>query len=76
MERDTYGSKLRDLLTPYYDVITMIISNKNGGDVTDEMLIETLRKYVDVLSDNFKEILGMSYDDILYETEYIEKYEE
>lgn len=76
MERDTYGSKLRNLLTPYYDVITMIISNKNGGDVTDEMLIETLRKYVDVLSDNFKEILGMSYDDILYETEYIEKYEE
>ena len=69
MEKDTYGSKLRNLLTPYYNMVE-IIRCYERGEIECNDLINIIKRNNESLYINFKRILEMSYDDLLDKTEY------
>lgn len=70
-EPDTYGSKLRNRLSPFYNIICAIGACKlNPTGITHEMLLNHLFNSVDDLWEDFKKIRDMSYDPWLDEKEY------
>lgn len=70
-EPDTYGSKLRNRLSPFYNIICAISSCKlNPAGLTHEMLLNFLFNSVDDLWEDYKKILEMSYDPLLDKKEY------
>lgn len=72
---DTYGSKLRNLLSPFYNVIAAIDSNENQDymSISDDELIKFLRYSCDDLWEAYKRMLELSYDEHLNEREYVDK---
>lgn len=70
-EPDTYGSKLRNRLSPFYNIICEIGACKlNPKGITHEMLLNHLFNSVDDLWEDFKKIRDMSYDPWLDKKEY------
>ena len=70
-EPDTYGSYLRNRLSPFYNIICAIGSCKeNPADLTHEMLLDFLFNSVNDLWEDYKKILIMSYDPLLEKNEY------
>ena len=69
-EPDTYGSKLRNRLSPFYNTICAIGACKlNPAGITPEMLLNNLFNSVDDLWEDYKKILEMSYDPLLDKSE-------
>lgn len=71
---DTYGSKLRNRLSPFYNMISSIYSMTRSNDtsISKEVLVNFLVDSVDNLWEDYKKILEMSYDPLLNKTEYKE----
>ena len=71
---DTYGSKLRNRLSPFYNMIRAIYSMTRSNDtsISKEVLVNFLVDSVDNLWEDYKKILEMSYDPLLNKTEYKE----
>ena len=71
---DTYGSKLRNRLSPFYNMISAIysITQSNDTSISKEVLVNFLVDSVDNLWEDYKKILEMSYDPLLNKTEYKE----
>lgn len=71
---DTYGSKLRNRLSAFDNMLTAIYSFKRNDNmsITKEMLLNFLLLSVDDLWNDYKKILEMSYDPLLDKTEYKE----
>lgn len=71
---DTYGSKLRNRLSPFYNMISGIylFTQSNDTSISKEVLINFLVESVDNLWEDYKKILEMSYDPLLDKTEYKE----
>ncbi len=71
-ETDTYGSYLRNRLSPFDNMITAIYSCKKNHDcgISHEMLLDYLFDSVDYLWKDYKKILEMSYDPLLDKSEY------
>jgi hypothetical protein len=71
---DTYGSKLRNRLSPFYNMISAIYSMTRNNDtsISKEVLVNFLVDSVDNLWEDYKKILEMSYDPLLNKTEYKE----
>jgi hypothetical protein len=68
--RDTYGSKIRNLLTPLCNVVNLIEENKYGT-ITDEQLLDYVKNAE--LYKTLMEMISISRHSILDSTEY-EKY--
>ena len=68
--KDTYGSRIRNLLTPLCNVVNLVEENKYNN-ITDEQLLEYI-KNVD-LRTTLLEMISISQHSILDSTEY-EKY--
>lgn len=65
-EKDTYGSKLRNLLSPFYNVVVLTqIDN-------EEKILNFLFSNKDVLLESYKKILDLSYREDLDKIEYKE----
>jgi hypothetical protein len=71
---DTYGSKLRNRLSPFYNMISAVysITRSNDTSISKEVLVNFLVDSVDNLWEDYKKILEMSYDPLLNKTEYKE----
>lgn len=71
---DTYGSKLRNRLSPFYNMISAIylMTRSNDTSISKEVLVNFLVDSVDNLWEDYKKILEMSYDPLLNKTEYKE----
>ena len=71
-ETDTYGSYLRNRLSPFDTMIAAIYSCKKNPDdgISHEMLLDFLFKNVDDMWDDYKKILDISYDPLLNKSEY------
>jgi hypothetical protein len=70
-EPDTYGSYLRNRLSPFYNIICAIGSCKaNPAGLTHEMLLNLLFNSVDDLWEDYKKIMVMSYDPCLDKKKY------
>lgn len=67
LTKDTYGSKLRNLLSPFYNIAQIIEDYKNG-EINDEIIL-TLLKQED-LNQTFYKILDFSHEKLLEETIY------
>lgn len=76
-EKDTYGSKLRNLLSPFYNVIAAIDSNayQDSMSISDEELLNFFRATNKDLWDTYKKMLELSYDEHLNKTEYVDRAE-
>lgn len=75
--KDTYGSKLRNLLSPFYNVIVAIHSNayQDSMSISDEEMLNFFRASNKDLWDTYKKMLELSYDDHLDKTEYVDRAE-
>jgi hypothetical protein len=73
--KDTYGSKLRNLLSPFYNVIAAIQSNayQDSMSIPDEDLLNFFRASCKDLWDTYKKMVDLSYDDHLDKTEYVDR---
>jgi hypothetical protein len=71
-EPDTYGSYLRNRLSPFYNMIAAIYSCKSNpdGGISHEMLLNFLFNSVDDMWNDYKKILDISYDPLLDKSEY------
>lgn len=71
---DTYGSKLRNRLSSFYNMMSAIYSITRSYDtsISKEVLINFLVDSADNLWEDYKKILEMSYDPLLNKTEYKE----
>lgn len=71
---DTYGSKLRNRLSSFYNMISAIYSITRSYDtsISKEVLLNILVDSADNLWEDYKKILEMSYDPLLDKTEYKE----
>lgn len=67
LTKDTYGSKLRNLLSPFYN-ITQIIEDYKNGKLNDEVILKFLKQ--EELSQTFYKILDFSQEKLLEETIY------
>lgn len=65
--RDTYGSKIRNLLTPLCNVVNLIEENKYGT-ITDEQLLDYVKN--SDLRSTLLEMISISRHSILDSTEY------
>ena len=65
-EKDTYGSKLRNLLSPFYNMVTLAQINN------EEKILNFLNSNKDILLETYKKILDLSYNEDLDKTEYKE----
>lgn len=75
MEKDTYGSKIRNHLTPLCNIISLINSNKNNDShVSDDMLLSWIKNssIADDLQNSLEKLIEISYDRILDDTIYEE----
>lgn len=72
---DTYGSKMRNLLSPFYNMLTAIYSNSRGGDmsISDDMMLKLLRENKSEYWEVYKRLLEMSYTFHMERTEYREE---
>lgn len=73
--KDTYGSKLRNLLSPFYNMITAIYSNSREDDasIPDDVLLKFLKESKNECWESYKKMVELSYTFHLERTEYIEK---
>ncbi len=71
-EPDTYGSYLRNRLSPFDNMIAAIYSCKRNpdGGISHEMLLNFLFNSVDDMWNDYKKILDISYDPLLDKSEY------
>lgn len=65
-EKDTYGSKLRNLLSPFYNVVVLTQMDN------EEKILNFLFSNKDVLLESYKKILDLSYSEDLDKIEYKE----
>ena len=65
--RDTYGSRIRNLLTPLCNVVNLIEENKYNN-ITDEQLLEYVKN--SDLRSTLLEMISISRHSILDSTEY------
>ena len=72
--KDTYGSKLRTLLSPFYNMITAIYSNSREGhmSIPNDELLKYLREYKNECWESYKKMVELSYTFHLERTEYTE----
>lgn len=75
--KDTYGSKLRNLLSPFYNMITAIYSNSREDhmSIPDDVLLKLLKESKNECWESYKKMVELSYTFHLERTEYIEKEE-
>ena len=75
--KDTYGSKLRNLLSPFDNIITTIYSNSREDhmSIPDDVLLKFLRENKKEFWESYKKMVEFSYTSHLDGTEYIEKEE-
>lgn len=74
--KDTLGSKMRNHLSPIYNALCAIShcrQNIKESDITKDMLLEYLFNSYEDMFDSYKELLNISYDPILDETEVIDE---
>lgn len=74
-EKDTLGSKMRNHLSPFYNALCAISHCKQivkECGITKDMLLEYLFNSYDDMFDSYKELLNISYNPILEETEAID----
>ena len=73
--KDTYGSKLRNLLSPFYNMITAIYSNSREDhmSIPNDELLKYLRESKNECWESYKKMVELSYTFHLERTEYIEK---
>lgn len=73
--KDTYGSKLRDLLSPFDKIITAIYSNSREDhmSIPNDELLKYLRENKKDFWESYKKMVELSYTSHLENTEYIEK---
>ena len=71
---NTYGSKLRNRLSSFYNMMGVIhlITQSNDTSLSKEVLVNFLVDSADNLWEDYKKILEMSYDPLLNKTEYKE----
>lgn len=72
--KDTAGSKMRNHLSPFYNALCAISHCKQNikeCGITKDMLLEYLFNSYDDMFDSYKELLNISYNPILEETEAI-----
>lgn len=75
MEKDTYGSKIRNHLTSLCNIISLINSNKNNDShVSDDMLLSWIKNssIADDLQNSLEKLIEISYDRLLDDTIYEE----
>lgn len=75
MEKDTYGSKIRNHLTSLCNIISLINSNKNNDShVSDDMLLSWIKNssIADDLQSSLEKLIEISYDRLLDDTIYEE----
>lgn len=72
---DTYGSKMRDLLSPFDKMLQAIYSNSRGDymSISDDMLLKFLRESKSECWDAYKRLVEMSYTFHMERTEYREE---
>ena len=70
--KDTYGSKMRNLLSPFYNMLTVIYSNSRQDDMSipDDELLNFLRYSKTECWEAYKKLLELSYTFHLERTEY------
>jgi hypothetical protein len=74
--KDTLGSKMRNHLSPFYNALCAIThckQNVKECDITKDMLLEYLFNSYEDMFNSYKELLIMSYNPILDETEAIDE---
>jgi dipeptidase len=70
--KDTLGSKMRNHLSPFYNALCAIShckQNVKECNITKDMLLEYLFNSYEDMLDSYKELLNISYNSILDETE-------
>lgn len=67
LTKDTYGSKLRNLLSPFYN-ITQIIEDYKNGKLNGDIILKLLKQ--ENLNQTFYKILDFSHEKLLEETIY------
>ena len=70
--KDTLGSKMRNHLSPFYNALCAIShckQNVKECDITKDMLLEYLFNSYEDMLDSYKELLNISYNSTLDETE-------
>lgn len=72
---DTYGSKMRNLLSPFDNMLQAIYSNSRGDymSIPDDMLLKFLRESKSECWEAYKKLVEMSYTFHMDETEYREE---
>ena len=72
MEKDTYGSKIRNHLSPFCNIIQLLesIKHSNNKNITDEQVLEWIKNssIVDDLWDANNKLIEISYDKLLDDT--------
>jgi hypothetical protein len=70
--KDTLGSKMRNHLSPFYNALCAIShckKNVKECDITKDMLLEYLFNSYEDMLDSYEDLLNISYNPILDETE-------
>lgn len=73
--KDTLGSKMRNHLSPFYNTLCAIShckQNVKECDITKDMLLGYLFNSYEDMFNSYKELLNISYNPILDETEAID----
>lgn len=73
--KDTLGSKMRNHLSPFYNALCAIThckQNVKDCGITKDMLLEYLFNSYEDMLDSYKELLNITYNPILDETEVID----
>ena len=73
--KDTLGSKMRNHLSPFYNALCAIShckQNVKECGITKDMLLEYLFNSYDDMFDSYKELLNITYNPILEETEAVD----
>jgi hypothetical protein len=73
--KDTLGSKMRNHLSPFYNALCAIShckQNVKECDITKDMILEYLFNSYEDMFNSYKELLIMSYNPILDETEVVD----
>lgn len=73
--KDTLGSKMRNHLSPFYNALCAIShckQNVKENNITKDMLLGYLFNSYEDMFNSYKELLNISYNQILDETEVID----
>lgn len=71
--KDTLGSKMRNHLSPFYNALCAISHCKQNVEESDIILGYLFNSYEDMFN-SYKELLNISYNSTLDETEFPEFY--